>query len=105
MLCLITLGTLFSATSAAKVIAIAVVVYPVLELLKKQFPAISGWWSVALNVFLSVAGIVIAVPADKLFTVDTLCVLMTAVIGAAGIHGTVQNLKPAKPADGTGTSA
>jgi len=90
-----------NAATATKVIAIAAVIYPVLELVKKLIPQVSGWYSVGLNVFLSTAGIIIAVPADQLFTLNTLIMLITASTAAAGIHGTVQNMRtaPVAPVD------
>ena len=84
-----------NATTAAKVIAIAVVVYPVRQALKKALPNLSGWYAVGVNVFLSLLGVIVAVPADQFFTVDTLAMLITAATAAAGIHGTVKNLQAA----------
>ena len=84
-----------NAATATKVIAIAAVIYPVLELVKKLIPQVSGWYSVGLNVFLSTVGIIMAVPADQLFTLNTLIMLVTASTAAAGIHGTVQNMRTA----------
>lgn len=82
----------FSIPPAAKVIAIAATVYAILQAVKKAIPQLNGWYSVALNVVLSAIGVVVAVPADQLYTVATLTTLITAVAAAAGIHGTVQNL-------------
>jgi hypothetical protein len=87
-----------NAALAAKVLAISAVVYAALQALKKAFPALSGWASVAINVALSVIGAVIVVPPDQLFSLTTLTTVLVggiAAAGAAGVHGTVQNLAPA----------
>jgi hypothetical protein len=77
---------------AAKVLAIVALVYPIIQALKR-IPALTayltGWWAIALNVLLSAGGILIEVPADQLYTTNTLLALVTAILGAAGIHGTV----------------
>jgi hypothetical protein len=80
-----------SPAAAVKVLAIAGSVYGVLQLVKKQFPQINGYWAVALNIGLSALGTAVTVPSDQLFTVNTMLALVTASIGAAGIHGTVKN--------------
>ena len=86
---------------AAKVLAIVAVVYPLIQLLKEipaLTPYIKGWWAVALNVALSALSLLITVPADQLYSVNTLLALVTVILGAAGVHGTVQNLsKPQQP--------
>ena len=96
MITLIAAVTLTTA-NAGKVLAIIGLVYTCLQGLKKAFPAISGWWSVALNVALSVLMVIVALPPDQLWSLSTLTTLLTAgiaALGAAGVHGTVQNLGP-----------
>lgn len=83
-----------NAATAGKVLGIMASVYAILQLLKKLFPAISGWVAVALNIVLSVIGTVVLVPADQFFSLQTLLTAITAAAGAAGVHGTVQNLGP-----------
>ena len=80
---------------AAKVLAIVAVVYPFIQGLKKipaLTPYIQGWVSIALNAALSALGLLITIPADQLYTTNTALALLTAILSAAGIHGTVSNL-------------
>ena len=82
---------------AAKVLAVVVAVYPLIQLLKRipmLTPYLTGWVAIALNGALSACGILIAVPADQLYTANTLLALITAILGAAGIHGTVSAMSP-----------
>lgn len=86
------------ATTAGKVLAISGSAYAVLQALKKVFPGISGYWAVALNVAINVIGVLIVLPPEKLFSLESLTTLLIAGItaaGSAGIHGTVQNVAPA----------
>jgi len=77
---------------SAKALAIAVVIYPLLQGIKKLFPALTGGYALALNLALAVLGFVVTVPSAQLVSVDTLVGLITAVSAAAGIHGTVKSL-------------
>jgi len=77
---------------ATKIAVIAAIVYPVLQVLKKVIPAISGKWALVLNIALSTVGILVATPTDQILTVTTLLSLITTVAASAGVHGTVQNL-------------
>lgn len=80
---------------AAKVLAIVAVVYPLIQGLKKiktLTPYIKGWWAVALNVVLSALGLLVTIPANQLYTTNTAIALLTAVLAAAGVHGTVSTL-------------
>ena len=80
---------------AAKMLAIVAVVYPLIQGLKKipaLTPYIKGWWAIALNVALSALGLLITIPADQLYTTNTALALVTAILAAAGVHGTVSNL-------------
>ena len=79
---------------ALKVIAVSGLVYAVIQGAKKSpwlGSMIQGWWAVALNVVLTVSGIVAVIPADQLYTMQTLETTILAVLASAGIHGTVQN--------------
>lgn len=87
---------------AAKVLAVVALVYPLVQALKKApllAPYIKGWVAIALNVVLSAGGLLIAVPADQLYSTNTLIALVQVVLGAAGIHGTVSALTAAPPPD------
>jgi hypothetical protein len=86
------LALTISTATAAKILGIAGGVYAVLQVAKKIFPSLAGPWALALNFALSVGGVLIAVPPDKLLSVDTLVSVLTAVAAAAGIHGTVKNV-------------
>lgn len=86
-----------SSATAAKVIAAMGSVFTILQVAKKVFPNLAGWYAFALNVTLSVIGAVVSVPPESLFSVQTFTTLMVAVItaaGAAGFHGTWKNLGP-----------
>lgn len=84
---------------AAKTLAVVAVVYGVLQLLKKvpvltQY--ITGWWAIALNIVLSVCGLLVTIPPSQLYSTNTLNSIFTAVLAilsSAGIHGTVKSLK------------
>ncbi len=90
------LFTLPTIPPAAKLLAIVALVYPILQRIKKipaLNPYIKGWVAVTLNVLLSAGGLLIVTPADQLYTTNTLLALVTTVLTAAGIHGTVSHLQ------------
>jgi hypothetical protein len=82
---------------AAKVLAIAALVYAVIQGVK-QIPALTpyltGWVAIGVNVALTATGLLIAIPADQLYTMNTLMALVTACLTAAGVHGTVSAMSP-----------
>lgn len=84
-----------SVPPAAKVLAIVGSVYGILQGLKK-IPALTqyltGWLAVAVNVALTVCGLLVAIPADQLYTANTALLLVTAILGSAGVHGTVKSM-------------
>ena len=85
----------FTIPPAAKVLAVIAAVYPIVQGLKKvpAFTAfLTGWKAVALNVLLTVCGLLIAVPADQLYTTNTAILLLTTILGSAGVHGTVVSM-------------
>src|ERR1035441_6016217 len=80
---------------AATVIAVTATVYGIIQAAKRAptlAPYLNGWVAIAVNVVLNAAGLILAVPADQLYTTNTLFVLVSTVLGSAGIHGTVKNL-------------
>lgn len=84
-----------NAATAGKVAGIVASVYTLLQVIKKSFPGVSGYGALAINVGLSIGGVAILLPPEKLFSLESLTSLLVAGIsaaGAAGIHGTVQNL-------------
>ena len=82
---------------AAKVVAIAVIVYPLVQGLKKVSflaPYLTGWKSMVLNFILGAIGVIVTVAPDQLYTLATLYQILDATGIAAGIHGTVKSLTP-----------
>lgn len=82
---------------ATSALAIIGAIYATIQGLKKiprltQY--LTGWWAVGLNAALAVCGELIVVPADQLYTVNTLLLLITTILGAAGVHGTVKSMSP-----------
>ena len=93
------LALALSTATSAKILGIAGAVYAILQVAKKIFPALSGWWALGMNIGLSVAAVLVTVTPENLFSVDTLVAVLTAIAASAGIHGTVKNLSaPASPA-------
>ena len=85
-------AVVLSIPPAAKVLAVIAVVYPVIQLLKKVpalTPYLTGWVAVGLNAVLTACGLLLTIPPDQLYTTNTLITLLTAILGAAGVHGTV----------------
>lgn len=80
---------------AEQTLAVIGVVYGAIQGLKK-IPALTqylnGWIAVGVNLVLTVGGILATVPADQLYTVNTLGLLLTAILGSAGVHGTVKSM-------------
>ena len=97
MIDLIALTINVSVPPAAKVLAVIGAVYGIIQAAKK-IPAftkyLTGWVAIAVNVLLSAGGLLIAIPADQLYTANTLLALISTALGAAGIHGTVSAMSP-----------
>lgn len=100
MLNLLTLTLPTQAVVELKIVAISGGVYAVLQVLK-QAPVLqkylSGWVAIALNVAMSVTGVLLALQPSQVFTVQTLTTILAAALGAAGIHGTVSALRSKPP--------
>lgn len=99
-------GVILTFPPAAKILAIAVAVYGVLQILK-QSPLIgqyiSGPIAAALNLVLNALGAMVAIPSDQLYTANSFLIILTAALGSAGIHGTVSKLTiTSKPVAVTG---
>lgn len=77
----------------ARIIAVIGIVFAAVQAAKLAFPAIAGGWAILLNIVLSTAGIVVALPAEKVFSLETLSAVIVAAIGAAGVHGTVSAVR------------
>lgn len=80
-----------------KLVAISGTVYVLVAALKKIFPAISGPWSMLLNVLFSTASVLMVAKPGDLANPAFWASLMITVAGASGIHGTVK--AATEPAD------
>lgn len=98
MIALCLLALTLTVPPAAKVIAVSVVVYAVIQALKRVpalTPYLTGWVAVILNAAFSALGVVIVTPADQLYSQGTLNAILQAVVGvlsASGIHGMTKSL-------------
>jgi hypothetical protein len=92
VLALFLISTVTVSAVSVKALAIAVAIYPILQMVKKLFPALNGHYALGVNIGLAMLGFIITVPAGDLLTVSTLVGVLTSVSAAAGIHGTVQNV-------------
>ena len=78
-------------TILPKVLAVSGSVYAILQAIKKYYPQINGKYSLLVNGGLSVLAIVTVTPQNELLTLNTLTAIIVAVIGSAGIHGTMKD--------------
>jgi hypothetical protein len=83
---------------AVKTLAVIAAVYGVLQGLKK-IPVLTqyltGWWAIGFNVVFSILGQLVVIPANQLYTANTLNIILTVlttVLSAAGIHGTIKSM-------------
>lgn len=96
MILVVLVAVTLTVPPAAKVLAISVAVYGVLQALKRMpwfNNLLKGWWSVAFNVLFSIVGVVAVSPAGDLYSMDTVIRIIQAIGTAAGIHGTVTLMK------------
>lgn len=82
----------FWAVLPVKLVAIAGTVYVLVQALKQIFPSLGGWQSIALNVALSVTGVLAVAKPGDLESSTFWASLMITVASAAGIHGTVKSV-------------
>jgi hypothetical protein len=75
-----------------KIIAVSGSLYALIQLLKQKLPGLQGNWAVLLNLVGSFAGIFAVMPKDQFFTVQTMAAVITAFVGAGGIHGIVKTV-------------
>lgn len=75
-----------------KVIAVSGSIYALIQMLKQKLPGLQGNWAVLLNLVASFAGIFAVMPKDQFFTVQTMAAVITAFVGAGGIHGIVKTV-------------
>jgi hypothetical protein len=55
---------------------------------------ITGWVAVALNVALTTLGLVLAIPAAQLYTLQSFTSVVVGVLGSSGIAGMVKSVPP-----------
>jgi hypothetical protein len=82
---------------AAKALAVIGAVYGLIQAAKKipaVTPYLTGWVSVAVNVILTACGLLLTIPPGQLYTTNTALLLLTTILGAAGVHGTVASFTP-----------
>jgi putative copper export protein len=82
---------------AAKALAVIGAVYGLIQGAKKipaVTPYLTGWVAVAVNVILTACGLLLTIPPDQLYTTNTALLLLTTILGAAGVHGTVASFTP-----------
>jgi hypothetical protein len=80
---------------AGRMALVITTVYAVMQGLKKipVFTSfLNGWKAVVFNIVFTAAGLLATVPADQIYTVNTLLLLLVTGAGAAGVHGTVKSL-------------
>jgi hypothetical protein len=83
--------------AAAKVLAVSVTVYAVLQAAKQSdwvAQYLQGWVAIGFNVMLTAFGVVIVVPADQLYTLATVQNILIAVLMSSGIHGLGRSVGP-----------
>ena len=82
----------FTIPPAAKTLVVIVAVFTILQAMKlspwlNQY-VVTGWKAVGLNVLLTIGGLLVTVPAANLYTLNTFVLVITSVLGSAGLHGT-----------------
>lgn len=89
--------------SPVRIVAIAATIYAFMQGVKQFIPLLSGWWAVAINILLSTSALLAITPSDQVFTPATMAALVTTVLTAAGIHGTVSKLQAGSPSPAAGS--
>lgn len=85
--------------TAAQLLVVLTAVFTIMSAAKISpwlGPKLKGWVSVVLNIILTVLGLVIAVPANQLYTWPGFIALIVTVLGSSGIHGMVTNVPASK---------
>jgi hypothetical protein len=82
----------YLAEAPVRIIGIAGTITVLLQLLKRLFPTIGGWYAIAINVTLAVAGVLVFVSPEQFWAVATWAHVLEAALAAAGVHGTVKAL-------------
>lgn len=92
-------------STTAKILWISGFVYAVIQVLKQApvlQPYLQGWLAILFNVIFAGAGVLATVPAEQLWSVSTFIAFLTAVLAAAGIHGTTSKLAARTATDNAG---
>lgn len=84
-------AAVFWSALPVKVVAIAGSVYILVQTLKTIFPALAGWYAIALNIAISATALISTSQPGDLKTTQFWAAMMLAVASAAGIHGTVRS--------------
>jgi hypothetical protein len=82
----------FWAALPVKLVAIAGIVYVVLQAIKAKYPAIGGTWAIVLNGLLTFAGLLSVAHPGDISTAAFWSNLLLTIAGSAGLHGTVRSL-------------
>lgn len=79
---------------AARVLAVATIVFSILQGAKMFFPGLGGVAAVIINVALNFVGSIVAAPAGtEIISFPFLFSVLAAALGSAGIHGTLRSAK------------
>jgi hypothetical protein len=89
-----------SVPPAARSLAVLVAVYAIITAAKlspwlSQY--ITGWGAVAVNVILTILGLIVAIPADQLYSWNSFVSVVVSVLGSSGIHGMTKNIPSTPP--------
>lgn len=75
---------------AARTLAVSGAVYGIMRAAKFNAwvsAKINGWLAVAFNFVLTVLGLIVVVPAEQLYTLNTFTAVVVGVLSSSGIHG------------------
>lgn len=81
--------------TAAQLLVVLTAVFAIMTAAKASpwlSPYLKGWVSLTVNIILTVLGLVIAVPANQLYTWPGFIALIVTVLGSSGIHGIQTNI-------------
>lgn len=90
-----------SVPPAARSLAVLAAVYAIITAAKLSpwlAQYITGWGGVVVNTVLTVIGLIVVIPADQLYSWNSLVSVIVSVLGSSGIHGMVKNIPAAPPA-------
>lgn len=91
--------TFSSVPPAARSLAVIVAVYTIMLAAKQNTWVanhVKGWYGVAFNTLLTILGVLVVVPADQLYSINTIVAVAVSVLGSSGIHGMSKSIPPTK---------